>query len=113
MVDGVVRNRVPPADRAREERIGLNEVSGEEERPGHVLASQDCENALRSVRVATTVERQRNDVLSRLQPHELACDDRGRQGVNHASPGRRKPAARRRRVGTGSPAGCATSITAP
>ncbi len=66
MVDGVVRDRIPPADRPRQERIRLDEVSREEERPSHVLLSQNCENPFCCVRVAATVEGQRDDVLSRL-----------------------------------------------
>ena len=113
MIDGVIRNRIAPADLARQERVCLHEVAGEEERSGDALALQHRENLPGSVRVAATVERQRDDMLPCLQPDELARNDRRRQSVNHASPGRRRPAARVRKAGTGSAVGCATSSTAP
>ena len=53
----------------------------------------------------------RDDVLGRLQPHELSRYD-CRRG-DHASPGSRVPAARARNAGTGSACGRATSMTAP
>ena len=59
--------------------------------------------------IGPAVEGQRDNVLPRLQPDELAGDNGGRQREHHASPGRRTPAAARRKAGTGSAAGCATS----
>jgi len=104
VVDGVVGDRVAPADRARQRRKRPHEVSGEEERAGDVLPPQHREHLLGGVCVAPAVEGQRDDVPSRLQADELARDNRRRQRVDHPSPGRRKPEARLRRAGTGSAA---------
>src|SRR5262249_17200387 len=78
-----------------------------------VVPPQDGEHALRTVRVPAAVERERDDVLSRLQPHDLAPEDRRRQREHHVSPGNRRPGTRARSAGTGSPSGLATTSTAP
>ena len=113
MVDGVIADDVPPADRTSDLGIRAHEVPREEERRRHVLAAQDLEYALRSVRVPAAVERQRDDVLRRLQADELSCDHGRRQREHHRSPGRRMPAACTRNAGTGSDAGRATIRAAP
>jgi hypothetical protein len=77
MVDRVVADRVTTADRARERGIGPHELSREKERAGHVLSAQHGEDSARAVSVRSAVEGQRYDALARLEPDELAGDDRG------------------------------------
>jgi hypothetical protein len=46
-----------------EQRVGLHEVSREEEGAGHVLVPEDREDGVCGIGVASTVERERDDVL--------------------------------------------------
>jgi len=83
VVDRVVADEKRSADRPCELRIRAHEVPAEEERRRRVVASQHREDSWRAGRVAAHVERQRDDVFPRLQPNELAADDRRRKRRKH------------------------------
>src|SRR5204862_2166533 len=112
VIDSVIPDGIAAADHTRKPRKALDEVAGQKERRRHVLAAQDGQHALRAVRVPAAVERQRDDVLTRLQAHDLSGDDRRRER-DHASPGSRIPGTSARKAGTGSPSARATMSTAP
>jgi hypothetical protein len=113
MVDRVIADEIVPSDRTGQPWIGLDEVPREEERRRHVRAAQRTKHSGGAVGVPAAVKRQRDDVLSRLQSNELACNDGRWRCDHHRSPGKRKPRARARRSGTGSATGRATTMTAP
>src|SRR5919107_1389483 len=93
MVDRVVADGIAPADRTRERRVALHEMPGEEERCIHVLAAQRRQHLACGVGVSSSVERQRDDMLPRLQADELSGDDRRRQREHHESTSNCNPSA--------------------
>src|SRR5215831_11783191 len=113
MVDRVVPVAIAAPDHPCQQRVALHEVAGEEERRPNLVAPQDGEHTLRAVGVAAAVEGQRDDVLPRLEPDDLARHNGRWKREHHASPGRRMPGTRARSAGTGSPSGLATTRTAP